>query len=269
MLKFISFGSGSSGNCYYLYTENEGLLIDTGIGTRTLKKFFHDYGLNYLNNNIGAILVTHDHADHIKSVGSLSKKFNLPVYASKLVHRGMDKNYCMKCKIARDRRKYVEPGNIINIGNFQLLPFKVPHDSSENIGYTIRYKDIIFTLLTDVGHVTDEMNGIIQNTNYLVIEANYDVEMLKNGPYPEYLKNRIRNGNGHLSNMQCAEAVAANYTKKLHHIWLCHLSEENNNPETALGVIKQTLFNSGINTNKHVEIDVLRRKQPTGIFDLV
>lgn len=108
MFKFISFGSGSSGNCYYLYTENGGILIDLGIGTRKLKNHFVDYGLNYFSG-IKAILVTHDHADHIKSVGSISKKFEIPVYATRPVHSGLDSNVCMRSKITHDRRMYVQP----------------------------------------------------------------------------------------------------------------------------------------------------------------
>ena len=109
MFKFISFGSGSCGNCYYLYTDNDGLLIDVGVGTRSLKKSFGDYGLHMLGG-FSSILVTHDHADHIKSVGSLSKKLNLPVYATQLVHSGMDRNYCMKMKLAQANRHYVVKG---------------------------------------------------------------------------------------------------------------------------------------------------------------
>lgn len=103
MFKFISFGSGSCGNCYYIYTEHDGLLIDVGVGTRSLKKHFGDYGL-HMPGGFSSILVTHDHADHIKSVGSLSKKLNLPVYATRLVHSGMDNNYCMKLKLAQANR---------------------------------------------------------------------------------------------------------------------------------------------------------------------
>lgn len=268
MLKFISFGSGSSGNCYYLYSENEGLLIDVGVGIRTLKKQFHDYGLNFMNA-FNAILVTHDHADHIKSVGSLCKKFDIPVYASDLVHSGMDRNYCMKCKISHNNRRYVVPGKAITIGNFHITPFAVPHDSSDNIGYSIEYEGIVFSLLTDVGHITDEMNIIMQKTDYLVIEANYDPQKLESGPYPRYLKDRIRNGTGHLSNQQCGNALAENYTKRLKHIWLCHLSEENNNPDIAKSCIKKYLNDSHINVGLDVKLDVLRRKSPTGIFELV
>ena len=243
MLNFISFGSGSSGNCYYLYTQNSGLLIDVGVGTRSLKKAFHDYGLRFVDGFDG-ILVTHDHADHIKSVGSLSKKFNLPVYATETVHAGMDRNYCMRCKLAHSNRMKVV------------------------VGYLIEADGVVFCLLTDVGTITDEMKSIISRANYLVIEANYDPQMLETGPYPRYLKDRIKNGHGHLSNTQCAQALAENLTHTLKHVWLCHLSQENNKPELALNTISQTLEMTGIRVGEDVKVEVLRRTLPTGIFSL-
>ncbi len=267
MLNFISFGSGSSGNCYYLYTQNSGLLIDVGVGTRSLKKAFHDYGLRFVDGFDG-ILVTHDHADHIKSVGSLSKKFNLPVYATETVHAGMDRNYCMRCKLAHSNRMKVVKGQSFNVGDFSITPFNVPHDSSDNVGYLIEADGVVFCLLTDVGTITDEMKSIISRANYLVIEANYDPQMLETGPYPRYLKDRIKNGHGHLSNTQCAQALAENFTHTLKHVWLCHLSQENNKPELALNTISQTLEMTGIRVGEDVKIEVLRRTLPTGIFSL-
>ena len=268
MFKFISFGSGSSGNCYYLYTENSGILIDLGIGTRKLKNHFVDYGLNYFSG-IKAILVTHDHADHIKSVGSISKKFEIPVYATRPVHSGLDSNVCMRSKITHDRRMYVQPGVSFKIDDFNITPFAVPHNSTDNAGYMIEHNGVVFSLLTDVGHITDEIASVIRRTNYLVIEANYDPQMLEVGPYPYYLKERIRSGSGHLSNLFCAEALVANHTDNLRHIWLCHLSEENNKPEIALQCVIDALENAGIKTGGSLPVEVLRRKLPTGIFDLV
>lgn len=267
MLKFISFGSGSSGNCYYLYTDTEGLLIDTGVGTRMLKKQFHDYGLHFVGG-FNAILVTHDHADHIKSVGSLCKKFDIPVYATQLVHSGMDKNHCMRCKISQKHRISINYGEEFDIGNFHITPFHVPHDSTDNVGYLIEHKGVVFSLLTDVGHITSDMKEVIKKSNYLVIEANYDPKMLEIGPYPQYLKMRISCGSGHLSNIQCAQAIVENYSEKLQHVWLCHLSEENNHPELARKTVVQILEDAGISVGKDIEVDVLKRKLPTGIFDL-
>ena len=267
MFKFISFGSGSSGNCYYLYTEEGGLLIDVGIGVRALKKSFGDYGLKFLGG-FGAILVTHDHADHIKSVGSLSKKFDIPVYATELVHTGMDKNYCMRCKLSHEHRRYVEKGSEFHVGAFRVTAFGVPHDSSDNVGYSIEYEGYVFCILTDAGRITDDMREAISKANFLVIEANYDSQMLEVGPYPRYLKDRIRNGRGHLCNTECAAALAENISSGMKHIWLCHLSEENNRPEIAESTVRMVLAEANADFADNLKIDVLRRTKPTGIFEL-
>ena len=266
MIKFISFGSGSSGNCYFLYTETDGLLIDAGVGVRALKKYFRDYGLNMAL--VRRILVTHDHADHIKCVGSMSHDYHLPVYATRLVHGGIDKNYFVTRKIAPELRQMIEPGVSFQAGEFKVTPFTVPHDSNDNVGYQIEVEGKTFCLMTDVGRVTDDMAAYISRADYLVIEANHDYEMLQQGPYPQYLKDRITGGNGHLNNKLCGEAIAQNMQETLQHIWLCHLSEENNHPELARKTVETVLRSYGIIIGKTLQLDVLKRTMPTGIFEL-
>ena len=206
MLKFISFGSGSSGNCYELATSTDALLIDVGVGLRGLKKSCRDYGCSL--SQIHHVLVTHDHADHIKSVGSFSHDYSVPVYATKEVHEGINRNYCVTKKLAPGLTCYVEKGVTQQIGEFSVTPFAVPHDSSDNVGYLIEVEGVVFCVMTDVGTVTDEMKSYISRANYLVIEANHDIEMVQNGPYPQFLKDRILSQTGHLSNHDCGKAIA-------------------------------------------------------------
>ena len=266
MLRFISFGSGSSGNCYYLYTETDGLIIDIGVGIRTLKKHFRDYGLSL--SSIHYVLITHDHADHIKSVGSISHEYHLPIYATQKVHAGIDRNYCVQRKLPSDMRRFVVAGQPLQLGCFRVTPFNVPHDASENVGYQIEAEGVTFCIITDAGAITDEMRPYIANADYLVIEANHDEEMLMQGPYPQYLKVRIRSEAGHLSNKDCAAAIAENMKEGLRHVWLCHLSEENNHPELARKTVESILRSYGIVAGKDFELEILKRNTPTGIFDL-
>ena len=267
MLNFITFGSGSSGNCYYLFTDEEGLMIDVGVGMRTLKKYFKEYGLHLsLNSNI---LVTHDHADHVKSVGSFSNDHNIPVYTTSKVHQGIRNNYCVRHKSSPDKVRVINVGETFSIGKFHITPFPVPHDSCENVGYRIIYGDINFCIITDAGHVTDEMAEYIAQANYLVIDSNFDSEMLMSGPYPAHLKARISSAMGHLSNKDCAEAVARYCSPVLKHVWLCHLSEENNHPELARKTFEDILRNEyGIVTGKDFMLDVLKRKTPSRVYEL-
>ncbi|MBP5424603.1 MAG: MBL fold metallo-hydrolase [Prevotella sp.] len=266
MLKFISFGSGSSGNCYYLYTEKEGLIIDIGVGIRTLKKQFRDFGLSL--SSIHYVLITHDHADHIKSVGSISHECRLPVYATKNVHDGIDRNFCVTRKLAPDMKRMVTVGKQLQLGDFRVTPFYVPHDATENVGYEIVADGVTFCIITDAGEITDEVRTFISRADYLVIEANHDVEMLMQGPYPQHLKERIQSKTGHLCNRDCGVAIAENMKESLKHVWLCHLSEENNHPELARKTVESVLREYGIIAGKDIQLEVLKRKTPTGIFEL-
>ena len=266
MFKFMSFGSGSSGNCYLLLTEGDGLLIDVGIGVRSLKRYFSDYGLNI--ERVHHVLITHDHADHVKSVGSFSRDYHVPVYATQSVHHGIVSNYCVRRKILPVDTMYLEVGSTCLLGDFSVTCFSVPHDSAGNVGYMIGYEGVHFCLITDAGHVTDEMRSFISKANYLVIEANHDEEMLRRGTYPEYLKTRVGGAEGHLSNRDCAIALAENASPCLRHVWLCHLSEENNHPELARKTVEMVLRDHGLVVGKDFMLDVLKRTKPSALYDL-
>lgn len=266
MLNFISFGSGSSGNCYYLHTATDGLIIDAGIGIRTLKKHFKDYGLN--RSLVHNILITHDHADHVKAVGCIGNDMNIPVYTTEAVHAGIRRNYCVQQKINPTLVRSIEKGVTFELGQFRVTPFNVPHDSADNVGYCIEHNDVVFCLITDAGTVTDEMKTYIRKANYLVLEANHDEEMVKNGPYPQHLKRRILSDSGHLSNTACAKALVENATEALRKVWLCHLSEENNHPELARKTIESILRAAGIAVGEQFDIEVLKRTVPSGIYEL-
>jgi len=263
-LTFISLGSGSCGNCYYLSTSDDAIIIDAGIGIRKLKRAFGEYGIN--RGNIRAIFITHDHSDHVKSAGVLSDELGVPVYALDSVHTGMQRNYMMSKKVALDKRRNLTCGEPVQIADFTIEAIPLPHDATANVGYIISYGDTVFSVMTDVGCITAELASAIGRSTHMVLEANYDPDMLRTGRYPYILKERIRNGNGHLSNLQTAEALISNIHPRLKHVWLCHLSEENNRPDLALETIQTQLTAAGIDTNPELHIEPLRRKLPTGPF---
>lgn len=267
MLKFLSFGSGSSGNCYLLFTDNDALIIDMGVGTKFLQRQFKEYGLPI--SMIKHILLTHDHADHVKNVGKLSTELNLPVYATALVHEGVVKNKCVRHRIQPHLRNVIVKDETFRLGDFEITPFSIPHDSSDNVGYKIVAEGVTFCLMTDVGHITDEIKKMIGVAEYLVIEANYELEKLKESKYPQFLKERIMDPKGHLSNAECGQAIVENATERLRHVWLCHLSDENNHPELARKTVEQVLRSYGIVVGKDFKLDILKRRIPTGIFELV
>lgn len=261
-MKFISFGSGSSGNCYYLLEDGIGLIIDAGIGIRSFKKYFREYGFTY--PTLKAILVTHDHTDHVKAVGALSGEYNLEVFATEEVHKGILNNYYTHKKVRPELCRTYLPGDDWSIGPFHITTFTVPHDASHNCGYFIETATTKFCFITDAGSFTPEMISFIRRARNLVIEANYDAAMLDEGPYPLHLKKRIKAPTGHACNAETARILEENLAATTENIWLCHLSEENNHPELARKTIAQALERSDCKSQLHV----LRRRIPSGPFEL-
>ena len=265
-LTFFSLGSGSCGNCYYLATETDAIIIDCGISLRRFKKYMLEYGMKI--GKMKGILITHDHADHIKAAGKISKEYGLPVYATRLVHEGMDRNWQASVKIPVENRQYIDTGTPFHVGSFRVTAFPLPHDASENVGYFIEVGNYRFCIMTDVGEATEEAKSRIAQCTHLILESNYDDEMLLQGRYPDILKERIASGHGHLSNNKAAHALAENFHEGLKSVWLCHLSEENNHPELARKTHETVLRTYGIIANVDFNLEVLRRKIPTGPFVL-
>ena len=264
-LNFLSLASGSSGNCYYIGTDNYGFLFDMGVGLRFLKKTLKENGIDL--EKIMAVFITHEHTDHIRSVGGLSKKYGIPVFATEKVHEGIDNSLNEEEKLYTSRR-IIEKEIAVNIRDFKITAFDVPHDASECVGYLIAYKQNKLVIITDAGHINEKVGEYIRLANHLVIEANYDREMLFQGKYPSFLKERISNGNGHLCNSEIAGYLAANFDLHLKNIWLCHLSKENNHPELAYKTVEMAMQQYGIRVGKDVNLVVLKRTTPSEMFVL-
>ena len=262
-IKFISLASGSSGNCYYLGTSTYGILIDAGIGIRTIKKTLKEF--NIAMDTIKAVFVTHDHADHIKAVGHLGEKLNIPIYTTSAIHEGINRSYCMTEKLSSSAH-ILEKEQPMQLRDFNIESFEVPHDGTDNVGYCIEVDGKTFSFLTDLGEITDKASSYICKANYLVLESNYDEEMLKMGPYPRHLKDRILSTTGHMSNADTAEFLSKNISEHLHHIWLCHLSKDNNHPELAYKTIELRLRNQGIIVGKDVQLTALKRNTPSEVY---
>jgi phosphoribosyl 1,2-cyclic phosphodiesterase len=261
----MSLASGSSGNCYYLGTPEYGLLIDAGIGIRQIKKVLKDKGIDF--GKIMAVLVTHDHADHIKTVGCLGEKYNIPIYTTERVHDGIDQSRYVEETLYQSR-KIIEKEKPFMLRDLRIEAFEVPHDSCDNVGYLIEYNNRRFTIATDVGFVSDTVVRYLCRSDYLVLEANYDEEMLRHGNYPEFLKERVSGMYGHLSNRAAAEFLASHYMSEWKVVWLCHLSRENNHPELAYKTVDIRLAQEGIRVGKDLSLNVLKRMTPSDMFEL-
>ena len=263
--RFISLASGSSGNCYYLGTEHYGVLVDAGISVRTIRKTLRDVGITM--ESIMAVLVTHDHADHIKAVGGLGEKLGIPIYATRLVHMGINRSYCVTGELTTSVR-YLEKHQPLHIGDIEIESFGVPHDGTDNEGYCISMGEgKVFTFMTDLGEITPEVAQFARRANYLIIEANYDAEMLRTGRYPQYLKERIASRTGHMCNTDTARFLAENFSPHLRHIWLCHLSKDNNHPELAYKTVELALRERGIVAGRDVGLKALGRTTPSPLYE--
>jgi len=262
---FLSLASGSSGNCYYLGTDKYGILFDAGIGVRAIKKILKANAIDL--SQIMAVFVTHEHTDHIKSIGSLGEEYHIPIYATYLTHEGMEKSRFIEVQLSHSRR-YIEKYKPTQIRDFTITPFGVPHDASDCVGFLIEFETHKWVLATDLGHINETVAQYLRMANHLVIEANYDREMLIQGNYPIFLKKRIMSGIGHLSNEETATFLASNYDLHLQNIWLCHLSKENNHPELASKTVSLALGQLGIRACKDVMVTTLKRETPSKLFTL-
>lgn len=236
-VRFFSLSSGSCGNCYFLSLEEEGqhtagIVIDAGVSLRRMKKELaaKGYGLD----SFSAILVTHDHLDHIRHLGSYCKHMQKPVFATPVLHRALAQHTFTQEWIGGCRRELSDSGwNVIVPDKIFAKYFIVPHDATQTVGYALWIGDHKFVIMTDIGEMTAEALAFARNADTVVIESNYDMGMLLTGPYAYELKMRICKGCGHLCNDKCAEAIKLFCNPGLKHIHLCHLSENNNTPELA------------------------------------
>lgn len=266
---FKSFSSGSCGNCYFLGIEDEnrkrtGVLIDAGVGLKTLSRYFKEEGMDF--DCVQAVLVTHDHNDHIRSLASYCKKIHWPVWADARLHKAMSR-HVLTCDYVPDCRQILVEGvwNPVLEGLMNVRFFEVPHDASHTVGFAIDIAGHKYVHITDCGQMTREAIDFCAQADTVVLESNFDTDMLLNGDYPPDLKKRILNGHGHLSNSDCAAAVEEFAHEGLKNLFLCHLSEHNNTPALAYDSAKRALNNTEL-TN--VRLITLPRQTPSPLIIL-
>lgn len=267
MVKFVSLSSGSNGNCYFIGDEHTGLLIDAGIGPRTIKKRLLERGISM--DTVKFVLVTHDHIDHIKSLGVLAERVHIPIYATERLHTALSNHFCTRGKLHGCVRK-TQPGVYNEYDeNIRFIPFVVPHDATETVGYYIEFNGVKFTFITDAGNITDDIVKYSSMCNALIIESNYDLDMLLGGGYTPELKLRITKGNGHLSNEQTCSIIRRAWHRQMSHIFLCHLSENNNTPNLAYNYAFKAIKEVAKEFTSNVVLQALPRRTASDIYDFV
>jgi phosphoribosyl 1,2-cyclic phosphodiesterase len=262
-LNFCSLSSGSSGNCYYLGNEFYGILVDAGISATSTRKFLKNMDIPM--QTIMGVLITHNHIDHIRGLEVLARKNNLPVFTT---HKIWNSILTPQKNISRDSIREITLMQKFHLAGFDIEAFPVCHDAPETIGFHICAGDKKITIATDLGHICQTAAPYIKAANLLVIESNYDEQMLVNGRYPHYLKARIQSDHGHLGNHQTAAFLADIISDNLSDICLAHLSINNNTPELVLQTLYQTFSERGIMLNGQPRISILNRNMPTKMIKL-
>lgn len=261
MLRFMSLSSGSAGNCYFLGTESHGIVIDAGVSLRMMKRILEGVGLDM--DAFSSILVTHDHMDHVRNLGSYCKRIQKPVYMTEVLHQSR----ILACEYVQACSKTLEDGKWNDVDGFLVRYFVVPHDATQTVGYAIMVEGRRFVIMTDIGRMTDEAVGFALQADTVVVESNYDMDMLVSGPYTHDLKMRICKGNGHLSNDECALAIKRFWHPGLKNLFLCHLSENNNTPELAYKSAAEALNELGVKKGS-VNLRALPRRLPSPLMIL-
>jgi phosphoribosyl 1,2-cyclic phosphodiesterase len=222
-----------------------GILIDAGVSMRRLKGELQKNGFTF--DDVDAILITHDHMDHIHNLGPYCKRLMKPVWMTRKL-RGSLATHWMTGEYLGPVVKNLQDTDWSEIvpGKIRARHFIVPHDATQTVGYCIRLEDYVFVIMTDIGRMTDEALSYASLASTVVIEANYDLDMLRHGPYPLELQNRICGGNGHLSNAECADAIRDFIHPGLENVFLCPLSEHNNTPLKAVEACLPSVEGTGI-----------------------
>ncbi|MDR1913900.1 MAG: MBL fold metallo-hydrolase [Clostridiales bacterium] len=258
-VKFCPLLSGSSGNCTYVGYNDTHILVDAGSSGKQIEFGLRDIDVD--PRDLSAIFVTHEHSDHISGIGIMSRRYNLPIYASPFTWRYL-KRHMTAGKIHEDLTRVVEPGIKFHVGDISALPFQIPHDASQPVGYSIFADDHKLTIATDIGHITDCVKDNLARSEVVLLESNHDLDMLINGRYPKILKDRILSDHGHLSNASAGKLLAMVYSPCLRYVYLGHLSEENNRPLIALDTVGSILEAANINTIKLMIADRYASSEP-------
>jgi len=263
--QLCSLASGSSGNCYFVGSSQEGILIDAGISARRIRKILEEIGVGL--PLIRGILITHDHIDHIKGLTILTRKHNLPVYCTAGTWKGILRNRTT-FDIEPMMHVQVNPGEKFSLAGFTIEAFPVSHDAHDSVGYHIANSQKSITIATDLGHIGPQAAHFLSKADVMVVESNYDEEMLMNGRYPDSLKQRVHSDMGHMCNTHTADFIANHYHPRHSHILLCHLSAENNTPDKAVSALVRTLESKSVQLRPETIVQALPRGSRSELFVL-
>lgn len=263
MFSFCSLFSGSSGNCSFVQTDTTKILIDCGESAKKIINSLLEINVNI--EDIDAILITHEHIDHVKSLGTLSKKYDIPIYVNIETLNAMPEQ---KNKICINNIHFFDFSDDFYIGDLKIHPFHIPHDAANPCGFNIYNNEKKISIATDIGHITPEIITNLEHSTFLLLESNYDPNILKCSQYPYHLKERIAGPYGHLSNSIAGQTISHLLNTGLKTVMLGHLSKENNFPELAYKtVMEEVIYNNY--TENSINISVATRYNHSPIIEIL
>jgi phosphoribosyl 1,2-cyclic phosphodiesterase len=266
--------SGSSGNSTLLETGRTTLLIDAGYGRKEMMRRFEALGRER-PEHVDAILVSHEHSDHCTGLGQMQREWDCPAYLTEPTHREILKMFASEPdkpakKPAVERVEYIRPGIRFEIGDIEISPFSIPHDAADPVGFVFRSNGAKVAIVTDLGYLPELVKQHLREVDFLVLESNHDLEMLKVGPYPWYIKQRVMSRTGHLSNTVVSEFLsdADVFDARPRHLVLAHLSEQNNTPHIARITAEEALNRRAADFSFRGTLHIASQRVPLGPFEL-
>lgn len=262
MLNFCSLYSGSSGNSLFVETENTKILVDAGMSCKKIEEALHSIDVDPFS--IDGILVTHEHSDHVKGISTISKKFNIPVFATKETFEAMPIH---TDKLSSENINFLKPNENFSIADLNVTPFSIPHDAANPCGFNISKDDNQISIATDIGHMSNYILKHLEGSEFILLESNYDTEVLKCCSYPFVLKSRIASETGHLSNTMAGKTISyLSKNSNLKTAMLGHLSKESNFPELAYQTVIDELLLC--NNESSINLSVASRNGPSKLIKL-
>ncbi|MEN2766814.1 MBL fold metallo-hydrolase [Ornithinibacillus xuwenensis] len=259
-LRFSVLASGSTGNAFYIESDKEKLLVDAGLSGKQMDKLFHEVQVSPAE--LSGILVTHEHSDHIKGLGIIARKYNLPIYANEKTWKAMDGSIG---KLSLDQKFVFKMEETKTFGDIDVESFGVSHDAAEPMFYTFRNNNKKVALVTDLGYVSERIKKTVEGADAYIFEANHDVGMLRMGRYPWSVKRRILGDSGHVSNEDCGLALTDIIDNNTKRIYLAHLSKDNNMKDLARMSVDNILQERGIKMDLY-DTDP---SAPTAMYEVV
>ena len=256
MLNFCNLYSGSSGNSLFVQTENTKLLIDAGVSSKKIENALNN--LEIEPSSLDGILITHEHSDHVQGLGTFAKKFDLPVFVNQKTLDAMPKQ---KEKISDKNINLFNSGEKFDIGDLKIKPFSIPHDAADPCGFNIFNDNTKISIATDIGEMTKNVLQNLEDSIFVLLESNYDTEVLKYSRYPYHLKSRIAGPKGHLSNELAGKTLSHLLNSGLKQAVLGHLSKESNFPELAYKTVVEEII-SGNHNEDSLRLSVASRDYP-------